>query len=157
MSSANPTSNDAPEPPLQWSKRLQDGTFRCSYKDGSVYTGELQGGKRHGQGAQTWTDGDTYSGSWVDDKRHGLGKVSLRFLVFGFWFLVFGCWFLVQLIGQLSDDVPFGSTFMPWGIRMKASGATTTSTATAATRTRWRERCTLVNSWTIPCMAMACE
>ena len=100
MSSANPTSNDAPEPPLQWSKRLQDGTFRCSYKDGSVYTGELQGGKRHGQGAQTWTDGDTYSGSWVDDKRHGLGKVSLRFLVFSFWFLV-------QLIGQLYDDVPF--------------------------------------------------
>jgi len=80
MSSSNTPSNDAPPPPLlQSSKRLQDGTFHCIYKDGSVFTGELKGGKRHGKGTQSWADGDVYTGSWVDDHRQGQGKVNLRF------------------------------------------------------------------------------
>jgi hypothetical protein len=40
------------------------------------YTGQWQGGKRHGTGVMTWDDGDKYEGDFVHDKRHGQGKYT---------------------------------------------------------------------------------
>lgn len=45
-----------------------------SYKDGSVYTGEVMEGKRHGKGKMTWPNGDVYEGDWREDRRTGKGK-----------------------------------------------------------------------------------
>mmetsp|Transcript_61343 Transcript_61343/g.146109 ORF Transcript_61343/g.146109 Transcript_61343/m.146109 type:complete len:222 (-) Transcript_61343:52-717(-) len=43
------------------------------YEDGSVYTGQLVDGKRHGEG--TWRkDAQMYEGQWEDDKHHGRGS-----------------------------------------------------------------------------------
>lgn len=46
------------------------------YPSGNVYSGHLQGNKRHGQGQLTWPDGATYVGSFVQDKLQGQGKLS---------------------------------------------------------------------------------
>lgn len=44
------------------------------YTDGSVYTGEVLNGKRHGKGKMVWRGGDVYEGDWVNDKRTGKGR-----------------------------------------------------------------------------------
>jgi len=41
--------------------------------DGSYYKGEMQGGRRHGRGKQTWINGKTYEGQWRDGMMHGKG------------------------------------------------------------------------------------
>ena len=38
--------------------------------DGSIYVGETQEERRHGQGRQTWKDGRVYEGQFVDDQMH---------------------------------------------------------------------------------------
>lgn len=45
------------------------------YDDGSVYTGEVLNGKRHGKGKLVWPSGDVYEGDWKDDKRNGKGTL----------------------------------------------------------------------------------
>ena len=42
------------------------------YKE-SLYRGEVQEGKRHGQGICVYEIGRVYEGDWNDDKRHGKG------------------------------------------------------------------------------------
>ena len=44
-------------------------------KNGAVYNGDWQEGKRHGQGTQKWPDGSKYEGEWQDDKANGYGKL----------------------------------------------------------------------------------
>lgn len=44
-------------------------------KNGAVYNGDWQEGKRHGQGTQKWPDGSKYEGEWKDDKANGYGKL----------------------------------------------------------------------------------
>lgn len=46
------------------------------YPSGNVYSGEMRGRMRHGQGSLTWTDGATYVGMWQDDLCHGHGKMT---------------------------------------------------------------------------------
>ncbi|MBF0436168.1 MAG: SUMF1/EgtB/PvdO family nonheme iron enzyme [Magnetococcales bacterium] len=43
------------------------------YEDGVHYEGQLQNGKRHGRGIQTWPDGARYEGEFQNDKRYGHG------------------------------------------------------------------------------------
>jgi len=51
-----------------------------TYPDGSVYTGQLLGDKRHGQGRCIYPAGelgcDVYDGSWIDDRAHGSGMYT---------------------------------------------------------------------------------
>lgn len=54
--------------------RNQAQTIR--YADGSVYTGEVVNGKRHGKGRLTWPSGDTYEGDFTNDIIHGKGKYT---------------------------------------------------------------------------------
>lgn len=53
-------------------KHVQDR----KYPSGNVYSGEMVGNKREGQGTLTWKDGARYEGSWHDDLCHGQGKMS---------------------------------------------------------------------------------
>jgi len=41
--------------------------------DGSVYNGEWEDGKRHGQGIYRYINGDYYDGEWKDGRKHGKG------------------------------------------------------------------------------------
>jgi len=42
-------------------------------KDGSIYTGQIQGAKRHGKGKRIWEGGKSYEGQWYEDRMHGKG------------------------------------------------------------------------------------
>lgn len=44
------------------------------YKDGSIYTGDFLGDKRHGNGKLIFPDGGIYEGEWLDDHPHGYGE-----------------------------------------------------------------------------------
>jgi len=46
------------------------------YPSGNVYTGEMKGNKRHGQGTLKWRDGAEYTGSWVNDECEGYGTMK---------------------------------------------------------------------------------
>jgi hypothetical protein len=52
-------------------------TGERTYPDGSVYSGQLLGDERHGQGRCIYPAGesgcDVYDGSWLDDRAHGNG------------------------------------------------------------------------------------
>ncbi|HED24027.1 MAG TPA: hypothetical protein ENN91_02785, partial [Firmicutes bacterium] len=48
-----------------------------TFKDGAIYEGEWQKGRRHGQGVWTRPDGYRYTGEWADDKPNGLGMLVL--------------------------------------------------------------------------------
>lgn len=43
------------------------------FGDKGTYTGDLVGGKRHGQGKMVYDSGNTYEGGFVDDKFDGKG------------------------------------------------------------------------------------
>lgn len=47
-----------------------------TYPDGSVYEGDIEGGKRHGQGIWVKTDGTKYAGQWKNDKPNGQGTIT---------------------------------------------------------------------------------
>lgn len=47
-----------------------------TYPDGSVYEGDIEGGKRHGQGIWVKTDGTKYAGQWKNDKPDGQGTIT---------------------------------------------------------------------------------
>ena len=44
-----------------------------TFKDGSVYTGEMKSRKPDGKGKTVFTTGDTYEGSYVKGLREGYG------------------------------------------------------------------------------------
>lgn len=45
-----------------------------TYPDGTVYNGEWEENKRHGQGVYTYKNGDFYDGSWKEGHKHGKGR-----------------------------------------------------------------------------------
>ncbi len=47
-----------------------------TYPDGSIYEGDIEGGKRHGQGTWVKTDGTKYAGEWKNDKPDGQGTIT---------------------------------------------------------------------------------
>jgi hypothetical protein len=47
-----------------------------NYGDGSVYYGQMEGGKRHGYGTCTWANGDKYVGEFKNDKKDGNGTYT---------------------------------------------------------------------------------
>ena len=47
------------------------------FPSGNVYSGQMRGTKRHGQGTLKWPDGATYTGQWVNDLCEGQG--TMRF------------------------------------------------------------------------------
>ncbi|WP_461253746.1 hypothetical protein [Treponema sp. R8-4-B8] len=49
---------------------------KVTYKDGSVYEGDLVNGKPHGKGKLTYIYGSVYEGDWVDGEQTGLGKMT---------------------------------------------------------------------------------
>lgn len=44
-------------------------------QDGSKYTGEWLGTKKHGYGVKLWQDGTRYEGQWLNDKANGQGTL----------------------------------------------------------------------------------
>jgi len=50
----------------------------ASYKDGTVYEGEFDLGKRHGYGKLTYNEGSTFEGIFIDDIRKGYGTYQCR-------------------------------------------------------------------------------
>jgi hypothetical protein len=49
------------------------GTGRVEWKNGDVYEGPLQRGRRHGVGEIRWANGQRYRGDWRDDRVSGRG------------------------------------------------------------------------------------
>lgn len=49
---------------------------KITYPDGSWYEGDIQDGKRHGQGIWVRPDGTKYNGQWQDDKPNGQGTIN---------------------------------------------------------------------------------
>ena len=57
-----------------FSPEIKIGTH--TFKDGSVYTGEIKGRKPHGKGKTLFKSGDSYEGEYVKGKREGYGIYS---------------------------------------------------------------------------------
>ena len=47
-----------------------------TFKDGSIYNGQLTNGKPNGRGKTVFLTGDTYEGEYLKAKRHGEGTYS---------------------------------------------------------------------------------
>ena len=54
-----------------FSSEIKIGTY--TFKDGSVYTGEIKGRKPNGKGKTVFKNGDVYEGEYVKGKREGYG------------------------------------------------------------------------------------
>ena len=54
-----------------FSSKIKIGTH--TFKDGSVYTGEMKGRKPNGKGKTVFKNGDVYEGEYVKGKREGYG------------------------------------------------------------------------------------
>lgn len=54
-----------------FSSEIRIGTY--TFKDGSVYTGEMKGRKPNGKGKTVFKNGDVYEGEYVKGKREGYG------------------------------------------------------------------------------------
>lgn len=46
------------------------------FLNGSIYSGEWLGGKRHGQGTLIWADGGRYDGEWRENCSWGFGRLA---------------------------------------------------------------------------------
>ncbi len=57
---------------LDGGKRNGNGTMH--YRTGDMYEGEWSDGLQHGYGVYTWANGDIYDGFWVNHVRQGTGK-----------------------------------------------------------------------------------
>ena len=55
-------------------QKINIGTY--TFKDGSVFTGNIVGGKPSGKGRTVFKSGDTYEGEYVKGKRQGYGIYS---------------------------------------------------------------------------------
>ena len=53
--------------------RRPNGKGRTVFKNGDTYEGEYSRGKRHGYGVYTFPDGERYEGQWFNDQQHGRG------------------------------------------------------------------------------------
>ena len=62
---------DSPAPS---SAQIKTGIF--TYDDGSIYEGEFEDGKVHGQGTYTWSDGTMYEGAFESGLPHGEGRLT---------------------------------------------------------------------------------
>ena len=45
--------------------------------DGSVYTGDIENGKLHGNGTLVWPNGDALNGTFVDGQIAGQGRLEM--------------------------------------------------------------------------------
>ena len=53
--------------------RKPNGKGKTVFKNGDVYEGEYVKGKREGFGVYTFPDGERYEGQWYQDQQHGNG------------------------------------------------------------------------------------
>ena len=53
--------------------RKPNGKGKTVFKNGNVYEGEYVKGKREGYGTYTFPDGEKYEGQWFQDQQHGKG------------------------------------------------------------------------------------
>merc|ERR1711925_25908 len=49
---------------------------KLMWADGSVYEGNWQNDKQHGNGKIKWANGDFYEGEFLADQLHGRGKIT---------------------------------------------------------------------------------
>ena len=54
-----------------FSTEIKIGNY--TFKDGSVYTGEMKGRKPNGKGKTVFKNGDVYEGEYIKGKREGFG------------------------------------------------------------------------------------
>ena len=54
-------------------KKTSPGQFTITFENGDVYTGEMDGLQRHGQGVMAYVSGDRYEGSFAGDRFDGQG------------------------------------------------------------------------------------
>ncbi len=54
-------------------------TATINYGNGCIYTGSVQGGKRHGEGTYICKDRYSYKGGWLDSNKHGKGVMTRKF------------------------------------------------------------------------------
>lgn len=57
-----------------FSSEIKIGTH--TFKDGSVYTGEMKGRKPNGKGKTVFKNGNVYEGEYVKGKREGYGTYT---------------------------------------------------------------------------------
>ena len=57
-----------------FSTEIKIGNY--TFKDGSVYTGEMKGRKPNGKGKTVFKNGDVYEGEYIKGKREGYGIYS---------------------------------------------------------------------------------
>lgn len=66
--------NDKPTEQYVSDNSYDSYTFEViNYPNGDKYIGELQDGKKHGQGLYIWESGDVWYGEWDNDQRYGHG------------------------------------------------------------------------------------
>merc|ERR1712142_1445505 len=75
--------------------------------DNGEYYGDVENGKRHGQGTYTWTTGDKFKGKWEAGIRNGVGFLKYTKGT--------------KYEGQWKNDEPEGRGIITWshGIRFK--------------------------------------
>ena len=59
---------------LSFAQKITVGQY--TFKDGSVYNGQLTNGKPNGKGKTVFLTGDTYEGEYLKAKRHGEGTYA---------------------------------------------------------------------------------
>ena len=45
-----------------------------THRNGNVYEGIFDNGRKNGFGRMTYANGDLYIGNWIDNRRDGLGR-----------------------------------------------------------------------------------
>ena len=58
-----------------FSTEIKIGNY--TFKDGSVYTGEMKGRKPNGKGKTVFKNGDVFEGEYVKGKREGLSLIHI--------------------------------------------------------------------------------
>ena len=54
-----------------YGQKIKIGTY--TFKDGAIYSGEIENGKPNGKGKTIFKNGDNYEGEYVKGKRQGYG------------------------------------------------------------------------------------
>ena len=58
--------------------RKPSGKGKTVFKSGDTYEGEYEKGKRQGYGVYTFSDGERYEGQWYQDQQHGIRTSSME-------------------------------------------------------------------------------
>ena len=58
-----------------YGQKLKVGTY--TFKDGAIYSGEIENGKPNGKGKTLFKNGDSYEGEYVKGKRQGYASTPL--------------------------------------------------------------------------------